>query len=55
MQMLMLIIIIINKGKELLVGLGVGDNNNCVQVEGSSVPIIVGAWPMAALLWQCVE
>ena len=26
----------INKGKELLVGLGVGDNNNCIQVEDSS-------------------
>ena len=27
---------IINKGKELLVGLGVGNNNNCMQVEDSS-------------------
>ena len=26
----------INEGKELLVGLGVGDNNNCMQVEDSS-------------------
>ena len=25
-----------NKGTELLVGLGVGDNNNCMQVEDSS-------------------
>ena len=26
----------VNKGKELLVGFGVGDNNNCIQVEDSS-------------------
>ena len=26
----------INKGRELLVGLGVEDNNNCMQVEDSS-------------------
>ena len=29
-------LIYVNKGKELLVGLGVGDNNNCMQVEVSS-------------------
>ena len=46
-----------NKGKELLVGLGVGDNNNCMWVKDSSAhpPIVVGAWPMAVLLWQRVE
>ena len=41
-------LIIINKGQELLVGLGVGDNNNCK----IAPPIIVGSWPMAVLLRQ---
>ena len=43
----------INKGKELLVGLGVGDNNNnCIQVEDSSahhcVCVAYGSIAMAA-------
>ena len=38
---------------ELLVGLGVGDNN-CLQVEDSSAQS-VGAWPLAVLLWQHVK
>ena len=37
-----------------MVGLGVGDN---IIVCGLMIapPIIVGAWPMAVLLWQHVE
>ena len=50
------IIIIINIGKQLLVGLGVEDNN-CMQVEDSSAHHCVGAraWPMAVLLWQLLS
>ena len=40
----------VNKGKELLVGLGGDDSNFMI-----APPIIVGVWPMAVLLWQHVE
>ena len=45
----------VNKGKESLVGLAVGDNNNCMQFDGIALPIIVGTWPMAVSLWRHVE
>ena len=45
----------VNKGKKLLVGLAVGDNKLFVCRLKIAPPIIVGAWPMAVLLWQHVE
>ena len=41
------------KGEELLVGLGIGDNNNCMQVEDSSTHHC-GWWPMALLHVECL-
>ena len=41
----------LNKGKELLLGLDVEDNYIVYKLTVAS-PIIVGAWPMAVLLWQ---